>query len=116
MANAMEVLGDNVIIYKVFDGNFLKFYKSDDETAIFLKKYINEAVARALKHHDDYKEIWTILVEEYRMKHAKWVKRGMQGPSPKWPSSHWIGDSRDFIELKVNHYRQKFWYWKKLKE
>jgi hypothetical protein len=116
MANAMEILGDHEIIYKVFEGSFLEFYKSDDETAVFLKKYINQAVARAQKYHEESCEKHKDLYEKYRLKRDKWYKKGMNGEPPIYPYSHYIDDSIDFVRLKVNHYRQKFWYWKKLKE
>lgn len=115
MVNAMKILDDHDIIYEVFQGNFLNFHKSDDKIAIFLKKYINQAVAKALKHHDDYQVIYDQLWKEYEIRYQKWIKHGMNGPSPIYTSNHFIGDSMDYIRLKVNHYRQKFWYWKKLK-
>lgn len=114
MSNAMEILGDRKIIHKVFIGEPLKIYEEDDQIAAFLKKYINEAIIKAINYHEEYQILYDKLWEEYKLKYNKWNKNGRNGEGPIWPKSHYL--DYDLVVLKVNHYRQKFWYWKKLKE
>ena len=112
MANAPKILDDSDIIYDVFEGYILKIYPEDDDIAKFIKNYIITAYVETLCFEEQYKEKRKI----YNIQYAKWWKKGC--PKNKKPKHHywWIGMTKHFVELKVNHYRQKYWYWKKLKK
>lgn len=77
-----------------------------------IKNYIINAYAEALRFNEQYKKERT----EYHIQYSKWWKKNY--PKEKEPKHrYWqIGYTRNLVELKVNHYRQKYWYWKKLKE
>lgn len=114
MANAMEVLGDHKIIHNVlYEGIFIKHYSNDDKVATFIKNYINNACKQVWKYEEEYNEEYA----EYSLKWQKWINKGMKKNNPQPTINFWqLGNSQHSIEFKVNHYRQKFWYWKKLKE
>jgi hypothetical protein len=116
MANAMEILGDKLVISRVFEGIPIKHCINDDYIASFIKSYINEACLKAKKHHEIYEQNKSENWEKYKKKYDRWYKKGHKKElEPPYPYYHSLGDSQDFIEYKVNHYRQKFWYWEKLK-
>jgi len=113
----MEILGDDKIISKALNGEFVKHYERENHYDWFLKNYINNACKAALKYQDDVDD----KKREFNIKYKLWKDNGgkdIQKFDKKYPYPpyHWIGQSQHLIELKVNHYRQKFWYWKKLKE
>ena len=114
--NAMEVLGDNKIIQKVFQGYPLKIHSTDDEIAILIKNHIIDAYNEAIKYAIDYNARYAIYWEDYTKWHQRGCKHGFQDEKrPKFV--YWsISDTENLVELKVNHYRQKYWYWKKLIE
>ena len=112
----MEVLGDNKIIQKVFEGNPLKIHETDDEIAILIKKYIIDAYYEAVNYAIDYNARYAVYWEAYTKWHQRGCKHGYQDEKrPKF--KYWnIRKTEHLVELKVNHYRQKYWYWKKLIE
>lgn len=112
MANASKILGDDDVISNVFNGYLLKIYTEDDNVAKLIKEYIISAYNEALWFQQQYEEKKKI----YNIQYTKWWKNGC--PENRKPEHHywWIGNTISFVELKVNHYRQKYWYWKKLKE
>lgn len=109
MANAMNILKDDLIIYNVLQGIPLIIYEDDDNVAKFLKYFINNSVKNILKFEIEYLEKY----EEWATAWTKWCKY-KKGQAPKL-NYHSIGDSQHLLELKVNHYRQIYWYWEKLK-
>jgi hypothetical protein len=112
MANAMEILGDKEIIRDALDGNLVKHYEGDNHYDWYIKKYINNACKEVWKYEDKYNEKYA----EYSLQWQKWISKGMQKNRPQPTIDYWwMGQSQHLIELKVNHYRQKFWYWEKLK-
>lgn len=115
MANAMEILGDDKIILNALCGIPIKHYEKENYYDWFLKEYINNACKAALKYQADVNN----KKKEYDKAYKLWIERG--GNYLKFREKHDypyhpISKSQHLIELKVNHYRQKFWYWKKLKE
>lgn len=95
MANASNILKDDIVIKTVcYDGKTLKIKDSDDEVAKFLKNFINKSGLLILNsYHTD--KCHTDNLIQYRASNKR-IK------------------SCDLLELKVNHYRQLFWYWKPL--
>ena len=116
MSNAPQILGDSEIIQRVFEGNFLMIYSSDDSTAVFIKNYINTAVNNALKYHYENGLVYERNFDAYKKEFDKWMSKGMNGSKPKYIPKHYLGDSINYVTYKVNHYRNKFWYWEKLRE
>ena len=106
MANASEILGDNKIIRNnVYNKHSIKIYSDDDEIAILIKTYIIKASCRYMCNQYIFNNKWNKYIKEYN--------ECLKPIRPK----HWRETmAMDFMLLKINHYRQKFWYWKKLKE
>ena len=117
MANASEILGDNLLIsHAIWDGKEVKIYEDEDAPARFIKDYINFACRAIQAFKLKYESDKVRTKAQDHNNYLKWVKHGRQGDYPKPIIPYWRNNSESFVELKVNHYRQKFWYWKKLRE
>ena len=117
MANASEILGDNFLIYDTLRNyKNIKIYEDEDESARFIKDYINSSCKAIQSFKLKYESDKVETKEQDHNNYQKWVKNDRQGNRPKSIIPYWKNNSGSLVELKVNHYRQKFWYWKKLRK
>lgn len=106
----MNLLKDDLIIDKASEGEEVKIYSTDDEIAKLIKNYINKAFEEVFKFQPTYE----LKHKEHCLLYEKWIKnRSKKQPEHKYWN---IINSINSVQFKVNHLRQKYWYWKKLKE
>ena len=93
MANAMCILKDNLLLTgSIYNGNKLKINKSDDFHMINLKGIVNDGFNAYLYYHNNLKIDSSNRHECNRYRYNSFYNH----------------------LFKMNHYRQKHWYWKKI--
>jgi hypothetical protein len=104
MAEASNILRDDLIVNRVLYGSTIEPCGSKSSVDFIIKSYIVNAVEKLVLDES-----------EYGKRMILYHKSRVNGMKAEYPGLFSTNHRVNAILLKVNRLRQKYWYWEKLK-